>query len=173
MSYRLLYLVIGLSFCGVSTYAQEKEITEEEVFEAFDDAFKKLGEGVHLTVDKSLYSSTLGGVYLSDNPRATLMSKVKLGKLSSVEKSLAKESKKGGIVVTKTGYVKKDSRNMFLQLGYRLDADGVKMNIDKYVYQADDETLVYIIGSYIAEAKTYKEATEKAAFSAQYIKKSK
>lgn len=167
MKHSFSLLILFMPFMSIGQ--QKEEEIPQEFFDAFEEAFEKLGAGVHLTVDKKLYPSTFGGIYISDKPRATLMSKVKEGQLTKLAKTLPKASKKGGITTIDSGYLKHGKRNILYHIGYRVDSEGTKMKVDTYVYQATPSTLVYIIGTYLYGLTEYENATIHAAYTAKYV----
>ncbi len=165
----LLSLFALFATIGNAQQKSEDEITEEEVMDAFEDAFEKLSKGVNLTVDKKLYPMKTGNIFLSNNPRAMLMSRVKDGTYDKAKNAMTKDAKKGGIKVIEQGEVTLNGRKMLYQYGERTDESGVTLRIDTFAYQAADNKMAFIIGSYVVSAKeVYQKATKDAASTAVY-----
>lgn len=166
---------ILLSLFAISTLVSnaqqktEEEQIEEEVRDAFEDAFEKLGKGVNLTVDKKLFPLQMGNVYVSNKPRATLMTRLKDGTFDKAKSTMTKEAKKGGVKVIEQGEVTLNGRKMIYQYGERTDESGVTLRVDIYAFQAANNKMAFIIGSYVVSAKeVYHKATKDAASTAVY-----
>jgi hypothetical protein len=164
---KTLLVCIALFICSNLSFGQNSTDTDSLTNALAGMINKMLTTKIEMDIDTTLYPNHSGNMYISNEPKALIMSMLVPQDYETAKEHLEKRESKKNQDIKETGEFEENGKKILYRTGV-VKEEGKKFMMEQYVVSVSNEQTIIITGMYEPKGKsTFGGTIRKAAVSAR------